>query len=119
MKRKLAQCIQTCLTCQQVKTKHKKPLDLLKPLEILEWKWEHITMDFVPGLPRTQRSHDTVWVIVDRLTKLAYFLLVNMKYSMKKLAQLYMDEIVRLHRVLVSIVSDRDPLFLSRFWQKL
>ena len=66
-----------------------------------------------------QRDHDAVWVIVDQLTKSAHFLLVNMKYSMKKLAQLYMDEIVRLHRVLVSIVSDRDPRFMSRFWQKL
>ena len=76
-------------------------------------------MDFVSGLPRTQKGHDAVWVIVDRLTKSAHFLPVNMKYSMEKLAQLYMDEIVRLHGVPVSIVSDRDPRFVSRFLQQL
>ena len=65
-----------------------------------------------------QRGHDAVWVIVDRLIKSAHFLPVNMKYSMEKLAQLYMDEIVRLHGVPVSIVSDRDPRFVFRFLQK-
>ncbi|XP_071920667.1 uncharacterized protein [Coffea arabica] len=100
-----------------MKAEHQKPSGLLQPLEIPEWKWEHITMDFVSGLPRTQKGHDAVWVIVDRLTKSAHFLPVNMKYSMEKLAQLYMDEIVRLHGIPVSIVSDRDPRFVSRFWQ--
>ena len=73
-------------------------------------------MDFVSGLPRTQKGHDAIWVIVDRLTKTAHFLPVNMKYSLEKLAKLYMDEVVRLHGVPVSIVSDRDPRFVSRFW---
>ncbi|XP_071928105.1 uncharacterized protein [Coffea arabica] len=66
-------------------------------------------MDFVSGLPRTQKGHDAIWVIVDRLTKTAHFLPVNMKYPLEKLAKLYMDEVVRLHGVPVSIVSDRDP----------
>ncbi|XP_027169505.1 uncharacterized protein LOC113769237 [Coffea eugenioides] len=118
MKREIAQYVQTCLVCQQVKAEHQKPSGLLQPLEIPEWKWEHITMDFVSGLPRTQKGHDAVWVIVDRLTKSAHFLPVNMKYSMDKLARVYMEEIVRLHGVTVSIVSDRDPRFVSRFWQK-
>ncbi len=72
-------------------------------------------MDFVTGLPRTQNSHDTIWVIVDRLTKSTHFLLVRMDYSLERLARLYIYEIVRLHRVPVSIVSDRDPKFTSRF----
>ena len=72
-------------------------------------------MDFVSGLPRTQKGHDAIWVIVDRLTKSAHFLTVNMKYTLEKLAQLYMDEIIRLHGIPVSIVSDRDPRFVSRF----
>ena len=76
-------------------------------------------MGFVSGLPRTQKGHDAVWVIVDRLTKTAYFLQINMKCSLEKLAKLYMDEVVRLHRVPVSIVSNRDPKFVTRFWQKL
>ncbi len=72
-------------------------------------------MDFVMGLPRTQKSHDAVWVIVDRLTKSTHFLPVRMDYSLEKLAKLYIDEIVRLHGVPVSIVSDRDPRFTSKF----
>ena len=76
-------------------------------------------MNFVIGLPRTQRQHDAIWVIVDRLTKSAYFLPINVEDSLEKLAQLYVYEIVRLHGVPVSIVSDRDPRFTSRFWPSL
>ena len=76
-------------------------------------------MDFVTGLPRTQRQHDAIWVIVDRLTKSAHFFPVNVEDSLEKLAQLYVDEIVRLHGVPVSIVSNRDPRFTSRFWPSL
>ncbi|XP_071906072.1 uncharacterized protein [Coffea arabica] len=119
MKKEIAQFVQTCLVCQQVKAEHQKPSGLLQPLEIPEWKWENITMDFVSGLPRTQRGHDAIWVIVDRLTKSAHFLPINMKYPLEKLARLYLDEIIRLHGIPVSIVSDRDPRFVSRFWQKM
>ena len=76
-------------------------------------------MDFVTGLPWTQRQHDAIWVIVDRLTKSAHFLPVNVEDSLEKLARLYVDEIVRLHGVPVSIVSHRDPKFTSRFWPTL
>jgi len=76
-------------------------------------------MDFVTHLPRTFRGHDTIWVIVDRLTKSAHFLAMNLRMSMAKLTQLYIKEIVRLHGVPLSIVSDRDPRFTSRFWQTL
>ena len=76
-------------------------------------------MDFVIGLPRTQRQHDAIWVIVDRLTKSAHFLPVNVEDSLEKFDQLYVDEIVRLHGVLVSIFSYRDPRFTSRFWPSL
>ena len=76
-------------------------------------------MGFVTGLPRTQRQHDAIWVIVDRLTKYAHFLPINVEDSLEKLAQLYVDEIVRLHGVPVSIVLDRDPRFTSRFWPSL
>ena len=76
-------------------------------------------MDFMTSLPRTQRQHDAIWVIVDRLSKSARFLPVNVEDSLEKLAKLYVDEIVRLHGVPVSIVSDRDPRFKSRFWPSL
>ena len=76
-------------------------------------------MDFLVGLPRTQRGADAIWVIVDRLTKSAHFLPVRITDTPERLAAQYVDEIVRLHGVPVSIVSDRDPLFTLRFWQKL
>ena len=76
-------------------------------------------MDFVTGLPRTQKGCDSIWVIVDRLTKSTHFLAINIKDSLPKLARIYIEEIVRLHGVPASIVSNRDPRFVSRFWQQL
>ena len=72
-------------------------------------------MDFVSSLPKTTKRHDSVWVIVDRLTKTAHFIPVRTTYSLEKLAELYVQEIIRLHGVLVSIVSDRDSRFTSKF----
>ena len=88
----------------------------IQPLPIPVWMWDKITMDFVTGLPRTRRQHDAIWVIVDRLTKSAHFLPVSNDDPLDKLAQLYVKEIIRLHGVPISIVSDRDPRFTSRFW---
>lgn len=72
MKKDIALFISECLTCQQVKIEHQRPTGLLQSLPIPQWKWEHITMDFVVGLPRTQRGYNAIWVIVDRLTKIAF-----------------------------------------------
>ena len=82
-----------------------------------EWKWEHVTIDFVTHLPWTQQKHDAVWVIVDRLTKSAHFLAVWMTFSLERFCRLYIREIVWLHGVPVSIVSDRDPRFTAHFWK--
>ena len=76
-------------------------------------------MDFVVGLPKTQKGHDSIWVIVDRLTKSAHFLAFKTTYTVAQYAQMYLDSMVALHGVPVSIVSDRGPQFTSRFWQKL
>ena len=119
MKKDVAQFVYACLTCQKAKVEHQRPGWMIQPLEIPVWKWDSISMDFVTHLPRTFRGHDTIWVIVDRLTKSAHFLAMNLKMSMVKLAQLYIKEIVRLHGVPSRIVSDRDPRFTSRFWQTL
>ena len=119
MKRDVIEYVSKCLSCQQVKAKHQVPSGLLNPIPIPQWKWDNIAMDFVSSLPLTQRKHDFEWVIVDRLTKSANFIPVRIDYSMDRLAKLYVDEIVRLHGVSLSIVSDRDPLFTSRFWKKL
>ncbi|GJT86431.1 putative reverse transcriptase domain-containing protein [Tanacetum coccineum] len=96
-----------------------KPSGLLQQPEIPEWKWEKITMDFVSGLPRTPSGYDSIWVIVDRLTKSAHFLPMKKTDSIEKLAQLYLKEIVCKHGVPTSIISDRDSLFTSRFWKSL
>jgi len=119
MKKEVAQFISACLTCQKAKVEHQKPGGMLQPLGIPVWKWDSIAMDFVTHLPRTVRGHDAIWMVVDRLTKSAHFLAVNLRMAMAKLAQLYIREIVRLHGVPSSIVSDRDPQFTSRFWQTL
>ena len=119
MKRHVAEYVAQCNICQQVKAEHQRPGGLLQPLPIPEWKWDQISMDFVCSLPRTASRHDAIWVIVDRLTKTAHFLPINMTYPLEKLARLYIREIVRLHGVPASIVSDRDPRFVSRFWNGL
>ena len=103
----VAQYVASCLTCQQVKFEHQRPTGLLQELSLPEWKWERITMDFVIGLPKTQKGHDSIWVIVDRLTKSAHFLAVKTTYTVAQYAQMYLDSIVALHGVPVSIVSDR------------
>ncbi|GJR76276.1 putative reverse transcriptase domain-containing protein [Tanacetum coccineum] len=117
--RGIATYVSKCLTCSKVKAEHQRPSRLLQQPEIPEWKWDKITMDFIKKLPRSKSGHDTIWVIVDRLTKSAHFLATREDYSMEKLARLYIDEIVARHGVLVSIISDRDGRFTSRFWQTL
>ncbi|XP_073276461.1 uncharacterized protein [Primulina huaijiensis] len=109
MKRDVAEFVSRCQVCQQFKAEHQRPGGLLQPLEIPELKWEHISMDFVVGLPKCRQSHEGIWLIVDRLTKSTHFLPFRMNYNLDKLASLYMDNIVRLHGVPVSILSDRDP----------
>ncbi|WVZ69442.1 hypothetical protein U9M48_018229 [Paspalum notatum var. saurae] len=102
-----------------VKAEHQKPAGLLRPLKIPEWKWEEIGMDFIVGLPRTQSGFDSIWVVVDRLTKVAHFIPVKTTYSGAKLAELYMSGIVCLHGVPKKIVSDRGTRFTSHFWKRL
>jgi len=109
--------VQKCLTCAKVKAEHQKPYGKFQQLEIPEWKWDHITMDFVTKLPRTPRGHDMIWVIVDRLTKSAHFLPVRETAPMENFATLYIKEVVSKHGVPLSIVSDRDAHFVSKFWK--
>ena len=119
MKKDAVKFVEQCLTCQQVKAEHQRPAGTLQPLMVPQWKWENITMDFVVGLPRTREGHDAIWVVVDRLRKSAHFLPVHTTSSMDQYAQLYIKEIVRLHGVPRSIVSDRDSRFTSTFWKSL
>jgi hypothetical protein len=106
MKRSVAEYVAICDTCQRVKAEHQRPAGLLQPLRIPEWKWEEITMDFIVGLPRTQKGYNSIWVVVDRLTKVAHFIPVNTTYSGARLAELYISRIVCLHGVPKKIISD-------------
>nr|GEZ68384.1 retrotransposable element Tf2 [Tanacetum cinerariifolium] len=117
MKGDVATFVSRRLICQQVKIEHQRASGLLQPLDIPIWKWDEISMDFVTGLPRTQRRHDAIWVVVDRLTKSVHFLPIRKDYSVSKLAETFQQEIVRLHGTPSTIVSDRDPRFASRFWK--
>ncbi|GJS11879.1 putative reverse transcriptase domain-containing protein [Tanacetum coccineum] len=119
MKRDIATYVSKYLTCLKVNAEHQRPSGLLQQPEIPQWKWDNITMDFITKLPRSKSGHDTIWVVVDRLTKSAYFLATREDYSMEKLARLYIDDIVARHGVPLSIISDRDGRFTSRFWQTL
>nr|GFD01111.1 retrotransposon protein, putative, Ty3-gypsy subclass [Tanacetum cinerariifolium] len=85
MKRDVAMFVSKCLICQQVKIEHQRASGLLQQLDIPVWKWDEISMDFVTGLPRTQRRHDTIWVVVDRLTKSAHFFPIRKDYSVSRL----------------------------------
>ncbi|KAJ9548358.1 hypothetical protein OSB04_020901 [Centaurea solstitialis] len=116
MKTDIGRYVEKCTTCLQVKAEHQKPYGSLQPLGVPMWKWEELTMDLVTKLPKTQRQHDSIWVIVDRLTKSALFLPVRESYSMDRWAQLYIDEVVSRHGVPVKIISDRDSRFTSKFW---
>ncbi|GJZ43754.1 putative reverse transcriptase domain-containing protein [Tanacetum coccineum] len=104
---------------EDVKAEHQKPSGLLQQPENPECKWENITMDFINKLPITTSGHDSIWVIVDRLTKSAHFLAVREDFKTEKLARLYINEIVARHDVPVLIISDHDSYFTSRFWQSL
>ena len=115
----MAKFVSQCLVCEQVKVEHQNPASLLHSMPILEWKWDHIAMDFITSLPRTSRGHDAIWVIIDHLTKLAHFLPIKKTFPLNWLAKLYFEEIVRLHGIPASIVSNRDLRFTSQLWGAL
>ncbi|GKF56628.1 putative reverse transcriptase domain-containing protein [Tanacetum coccineum] len=104
-----------CLTCAKVKAEHQRQSGLLVQPEIPQWKWDNITMDFVTKIPKSSQGYDTIWVIVDRLTKFAIFVPMRETDPMEKLARMYLKEVVTRHGILVSIICDRDPRFTSNF----
>ncbi|GJR03989.1 putative reverse transcriptase domain-containing protein [Tanacetum coccineum] len=117
MKADIATYVSKCLTCLKVKAEHQKPSGMLVQPEIPQWKWDNITMDFITKLLRTPSGNDTIWVIVDRLTKSAHFLPMRENEPMDKLARLYLKEVVTRHGIPVSIICDHDGRFTSNFWR--
>ena len=119
MKKEIAEYIARCMECQKVKAEHRHPAGLLQPLPIPEWKWEVITMDFITGLPRTSKQHDSIMVVVDKLTKAAHFIPLKTTHRAADVADIFLKEVARLHGIPKTIVSDRDPKFTSNFWKGL
>jgi len=119
LKRDVSQFVYSCLVCQNSKVEHQIPAGLMTPLDVPEWKWDSISMDFVTSLPNTPKGNDAIWVVVDRLTKSSHLIPVNITFPVAQLAEIYIRDIVKLHGVPSSIVSDRDPRFTSRFWKSL
>nr|GEX80491.1 putative reverse transcriptase domain-containing protein [Tanacetum cinerariifolium] len=115
IKANIATYVSKCLTCVKVKAKHQKPSGLLVQPKIPEWKWDNITMDFVTKLPQSSQGYDTIWVVVDRLTKSTIFTPIRETDPMDKLTRIYLKEIVTRHGIHVSIISDHDPRFASNF----
>jgi hypothetical protein len=119
MKREIAEYVARCDNCQRIKAEHQRPAGLLQPLQIPQWKWDKIGMDFIVGLPRTRAGYDSIWVVVDCLTKAAHFIPVKTTYNSAVLAELYMSRIVCLHCIPKKIIWDRGTQFTSHFWQQL
>jgi hypothetical protein len=119
MKREIAKYVSECDTCQRIKASHLKVAGTLQPLPIPSWKWEDLIMDFIVGLPNTSRHHDSIWVIVNMLTKTTDFLPVHTTHRAEKYAEIYIDQIVHLHGIPRTIVSDRGAPFVSRFCEQL
>jgi hypothetical protein len=116
MKREIAEYVARCDSCQRIKAEHQRPTGLLQSLQIPQWKWDEIRMDFIVGLPRTRAGYDSIRIVVDRLTKAAHVIRVKTTYSSAVLAELYMSQIVCLYGVPKKIVSDRGTQFTSHFW---
>jgi hypothetical protein len=118
MKKEITAYVARCDNCCRVKVVHMK-LGLLQPLSIPGWKWKEIIMDFIVGLPTTEKGFDSIWVIVDRLTKSAHFIPVKTNYHLYHYADIYFQQVVCLHGVPKTIVSDRGPQFTACFWERL
>jgi hypothetical protein len=119
LKKEVADFIAKCLEFQKVKVEHRHPVGMLQPLPIPEWKWEVVTMDFITKLPKTTKQHDSIMVVVDKLTKASHFILVKLTHKATNIVDIYMREIARLHGIPKTIVYDIDPNFTSNFWKEL
>src|SRR5664279_264785 len=117
MKREIAQFVAECDVCRRVKAEHQRPAGTLRPIAVPEWKWDEVGMDFITGFPKSQKGNNAIWVVIDRLSKVAHFLPVRDDIRASQLADLYVSRIVHLHGVPLRIISDRGSLFVSKFWQ--
>ena len=115
MKQDITRHVAEYNTCGRIKADHMHTPGYLQPLPIPMWKWEDISMDFIVGLPCTTNGYNSIWVIVDCLTKSAHFILMKISYIARKYAEIYFDRIMTVHGVPLTIISDRGSVFISRF----
>ena len=118
MQQDIKQYVQNCVICQQAKTEAATPGGLLQPLPIPHQVWEDIAMDFIVGLPYSH-GFTAIMVVVDRLSKFAHFIPLRIDFNSKQVAEAFIANVVKLHGIPKSIVSGRDKIFLSSFWQQL
>jgi hypothetical protein len=118
-KREIAEYIARCMECQEVKAEQRHPTRLLQPVPILEWKWEVVMMNFITGLPRITKLHDLIMVVVNKLTKFAHFIPLKTTHKATDVADIFIMEVARLHKIPKTIMSNRDPKFTSNFWKGL
>ena len=111
--------VTTCYQCQINKASNQLPSGLLQPLAIPNRSWEQVSMDFIMPLPKAKSGHDAILLVVDKLSKMAHYIPTTSTVTAPQVAQIFFKEIVRLHGVPSSIVSDRDPRFTSNFWKSL
>jgi hypothetical protein len=119
MKKGILDYIDKFLECQKVKAEHRHPAGLLHPFPIPEWKWEVVTMDFITKFPRTSKKHDSIMVVVEKLTKAAHFIPMKITHKETNVVDIYMREVACLHGIPKTIVSNRDPKFTSKFQRGL
>jgi hypothetical protein len=117
MKREIVKYVSKCDTYRRVKADHLKPSENLQPLSIPEWNGEDTCMDFIMGLPRTSRGYNSIWVIVDLLTKSAHFIPIYTIYRVRQYVELYISYIIRYHSIPKTIISDTGSIFVARFWE--
>jgi hypothetical protein len=118
LKQDVEHFVHQCEICQKAKHNNQHPAGLLQPLPIPQGAWQEVTMDFVEGLP-TSEHFNAIVVVVDRLTKYAHFIPVKHPQNAQGIAELFLDNVVKLHGLPCSILTDRDPIFLSNFWKEL
>ena len=112
-KRDIAEYVSQCLTCQKIKAPKQQSLGPLQPPSVLQWKWEDITIDFIVGLPKTKNGFTVIWVTSDQLTKSPHFIQGKTTYTVDKWAELYMEQIVQLHGILMLMCQIEMPVYIS------
>jgi hypothetical protein len=118
LRQRVREFIKSCAVCQRNKTEHIYPAGLVQPLQVLDQVWNDIAMDFIEGVPKVGVK-SVISIVVDRFSKFAHFISLSHPYSTSSVAKAFFDNIVRLHGMPCSIVTDHDPIFTSNFWKEL